>query len=256
VPGRGLVSGSAAGAVLWDLDPPWVLERVVGAIDSPAPFMDRVQALDWSPDGKLLAAGGGEPSRGGELKVIRAQDGGIAREFPDPHTDAVLGVEFSPDGRFIATASADKFVKVFDLESGKLVKAFEGHTNQVLGVSWRSDGRLLASGGADNAVKVWDFESGEQRRTIGGFGKQVAGIEFLAWNSSVASASADGTVRIHNAESGAGEKSLGAGGYLHALALTPGGRLIAAGGHEGKLFIWDGKEGKLLHTLEPPGAGK
>ena len=67
----------------------------------------------------------------------------------------------------LATCGADKFVKVFEVPSGKFLKSFEGHTHHVLDVGWKADGKLLASAGADNVVKVWDYEKGEQVRTIG-----------------------------------------------------------------------------------------
>ena len=38
----------------------------------------------------------------------------------------------------LATASADKFVKVWEVPSAKFVKSFEGHTHHVLDVAWRA----------------------------------------------------------------------------------------------------------------------
>ena len=46
----------------------------------------------------------------------------------------MLGVDFSPEGNLIASCGADKFVKVFEVRSGKFVRSFEGHTHHVLGV--------------------------------------------------------------------------------------------------------------------------
>src|SRR5690606_18653551 len=109
---------------------------------------DRVTALDFSPAGDLLATGGGAPSRGGELKLWNVATGQLEREILDAHSDTVLAIEFSPDGKYLATCGADRFMKVFEVASGTLVKAFEGHTHHVLGVSWRADGRLLVTSGA------------------------------------------------------------------------------------------------------------
>ncbi|HWH75817.1 MAG TPA: hypothetical protein VNT76_00545, partial [Candidatus Binatus sp.] len=65
-----LVSGGADGSsIIWDLRPGWTLEQTIGTGDASSGIIDRVNALRFSPDGKLLATGGGEPTRGGEIKI-------------------------------------------------------------------------------------------------------------------------------------------------------------------------------------------
>ena len=71
--------------------------------------------------------------------------GKVTSEIKNGHSDTVFGVCFSPDGTKLATCGADKFVKVFEIPSGKFIKAFEGHTHHVLDVGWKFDGKLLAS---------------------------------------------------------------------------------------------------------------
>ena len=85
--------------------------------------MFRVLALDFSPDGGLLAAGGGEPSRSGEVKVWEVGKGLLGRSLPALHSDTVFALRFSPDGTKLATASADKFLKVTNVADGKLVRS-------------------------------------------------------------------------------------------------------------------------------------
>src|SRR5213078_2004123 len=66
-----LVSGGAdRSAVIWDLNPGWTLERTIGAGDASSPISDRVNALRFSPGGKRLPPGGGEPTRGGDIKIF------------------------------------------------------------------------------------------------------------------------------------------------------------------------------------------
>ena len=60
-------------------------------------------------------------------------DGKLAKNFAEVHSDSVLGLEFSKDGKYIASASADKFVKVTDIATGKVVHSFEGHTHHATG---------------------------------------------------------------------------------------------------------------------------
>ena len=99
-----LLSGSAdKGAFVWNAEPGWSLERTIGNIEDATILADRVMALDFNTDGSLLVAGGGVPSRSGEVKVFSTADGSLMRSLPEPHTDGVLGVRFSPDGSMIAS---------------------------------------------------------------------------------------------------------------------------------------------------------
>ena len=185
------------------------------------------------PDGKLLASGSGEPSRGGELKIWNVADGTLAREIADAHSDTIFGLDFSPDGKYLASCGADKFVKVFDLASGKLAKAFEGHTHHVLTVAWQSQGRVLASGGADNVIKVWNFETGEQLRTIGGFAKEVTAVAFVGTGDETISCTGDKLVHLYQTDNGKKVRDFGgASDFMYAAAITPDGKLLVAGGQD------------------------
>lgn len=251
--GRGLASAGVDGkAIVWNLAPEWKLERTIGSIDGGV-FVDRVLAVAFSADGKLLAAGGGEASRSGELKLFNVADGSLVKDFVDPHSDTILAVAFSRDGSLVATASSDKFVKVWNVADGKLLRPFEGHTHHVLGVAWHARGKILASSGADNVVKVWNLETGEQARTIPGFGKHVTSIQFLGASDLFATSSGDQNVRLHNATNGGAVRTFGgAPDYVNAVAGTPDGNLVAAGGQDGVLRIYNGQNGQLIREVRPP----
>ena len=52
----------------------------------------------------------------------------------------------APAGRLLASASDDETVRLWDVQSGRLVRTLEGHTGSVESVAFAPDGRLLASG--------------------------------------------------------------------------------------------------------------
>jgi WD40 repeat protein len=248
----GLVSGASDGGLfVWDLDPSWDLERVIGSPDNPSDFVDRVTALDFSPDGLLLAAGSGEPSRGGELKILRVEDGSVVHNLPTAHSDTIFAVEFSPSGKFVASGGADKFLKVFAVDSGDLVRSFEGHTHHVLGVSWKAESKVVASSGGDAVIKVWDVETGDQLRTIQGFGKQVTALQFISFSPNTIACSGDASVRQHNTDDGKQNRNFeGSANYLYAVDVSADGRIVASGGYASVLRIWDAESGKVLLTFE------
>ncbi len=250
----GLISGSADKTTnVWELSPGWTLERTIGDINDPSVLINRVAAVDFSSDGKLLAVGGGVPSRNGEIKIFNVADGSLVTSIPEAHTDCVFGVEFSPDGKYIASASADKYVRTFDVGTGQQVMQFEGHTNYVLGVSWRSNGRVLASCGADNQIKVWNAQTGDRIRDIAGFNKQVTAVQFIGQTQFLMSCSGDNIVRMINSDNGGAQRNFGgAVDFMYSIDVTPDSQIVISGGYDSVLRIWNGANAQVLHAIEPP----
>lgn len=248
-----LISGSEdQRAIVWDLRPTWSLARLIGTGDQDSPIADRVNALDFSPDGQVLATASGEPTRSGEVKLWSVSDGTLQRAFTNVHSDAVLSLDFSSDGKFLASSSADRFVRVVEVATGKVVKAFEGHTSYVLGVAWKRDTRTLASAGADKVIKVWDFVSGERKKNIEGAEKEVTAIAFVGATGEAVAASGDSQVRLVR-ENGEKVRSFdGATEFMNTVAVTPDGMTVVAGGQDGMMYVWDGSNGKKLATFGPP----
>src|SRR6185436_8229461 len=190
--------------------------------------------------------GGGEPTRGGEIKIWNVADGKLSQEFNNVHSDAVFALDFSPDGKFLASGAADKFVRVIDLASGKIAKSFEGHTHHVLGVAWKRDGRTLASAGADNVVKTWDPVSGEKRKNIEGWGKEVTSIAFVGDTDQIMASCGDGRVRIVKAD-GAAVREWNAGGdFVLCAAASADGSIVISGGQDGYFKVWNGANGAAI----------
>lgn len=244
--GKYIASGSFQEVILWDAATGQLRVRFTG-------YADRVVSLDFSHDSKLLATGGGAPTEDGEIKVYEVPSGKPLLDIKNGHSDTVYGVCFSPDDKMLATCAADKFVKTWEIPSGKFVKAFEGHTHHVLDVGWTPDGKLLASAGADNVVKVWNFEKGEQERTINAHTKQVTRLVFVGKKNEFLTCSGDQSVRKFRTDGGNAGNYAGGTDFLYAVGVSSDGSIVAAGGQEGVVRLYDAG-GKLLKTLAPPGA--
>ena len=247
LPGGDLVSTARDGAaVVWNLAPEWKLERTIGTGEAKSPLTDRVNALAFSRDGKLLATGSGEPSRGGAISLWDATTGALVRDLPKIHSDAVLGLDFSPDGKFLASGAADKMARVTDLATGQVARTFEGHTHHVLAVSWSLDGRTLATAGADNLVKVWDAASGEKKKNIEGYEKEVTAVRFAGASGTLLTSSGDNRVRLVALDGKEVRAFPEVADFMQAAAVTADGQLILAGGQDGVLRVWNAADGKVL----------
>ncbi len=234
--------------------PEWQMTASLGGSEDggESVFVDRVVSLAFSPDGSLLAAGGGEASRSGQLTLWNVADAALVREFPNAHSDTVYGIEFSPDGKFLASAAADKFVKVFNVASGEFVRAFEGHTHHVMDVSWKGDGTALASAGADNAIKVWNVETGEQARTIATYTRQVTSLQFVGMQDLFVSSSGDKRVFFHTASNGQPAREFkGCTDYVYRAATNPDGTLVVSGGEDGSVRVWNAADAAEIVTFAP-----
>ena len=249
------ISGAAdRSVVIWDLRAEWKLDRVIGTGDANSPLIDRVNTVKFSPDGGSLATGGGEPTRSGEIKLWDVATGHWMKSFTNVHSDAVFGLDFSPDGKYLASGAADKFVKVVELATAKVVRQFEGHTHHVLGVSWNRNERTLASAGADNVVKIWDFVNGEKKKNIAGFDKEVTAISFVGYTDQALAVSGDSKVRLVREDGNEVRSFAGANDFVESAAVTPDGKIVIAGGQDSVLRVWDGTNGKLIASFPPPDA--
>ena len=252
--GRIIASVKDKAPVVWSAAQTWTLARTIGTGDEKSPIVNRVLSLAFSADGKRLVTGGGSPSRSGELKVWNTADGTLVREIKPSHSDTVVSLALSPDGKSIATASSDKFVKVFDFTTGKLIKSLAGHTHYVLGVSWRPDGRMIASSGMDKAVKLWNWPAGEMVKSNEGYNNEVTSVHYLGVEGQLLTSAADPRVRSLKPDGTNLKDFTGMKGFMFTAAATPDGRTILGGGQDSVLRVWNAETGKSLFNLEPPKA--
>ncbi|WP_417744400.1 c-type cytochrome domain-containing protein [Rosistilla oblonga] len=228
----------------------WGQERMIGSPTGESPFSDRVLTVDIDPTGKWLVTGGGEPSRSGEVQIWNLADGSLVRTFENPHTDTVLCARFSPDGKTLATSSSDRMIKLWDIETGKLLKTLEGHTHHVNSIAWNVNNRQLSSASADATVKIWDVSTGQAKRTIGGLSGELTRLVYVGRDDRVGFVSGDNHFRVYRTDNGGRETNAKvAEGYLYALASNREGTLFVLGGADGNAKIVD-KAGKETQKYE------
>jgi WD40 repeat protein len=121
-----------------------------------------------------------------------------------------MAVAFTPDGRSALSGGADTVLRLWDLDSAKEVRRFEGHSTVIWSVAISPDGRraLSAGGcrsrgdgfyvpaGVDQEVRLWDVQTGKEIHGLEGHTSSVMGVLFLPSGRRAVSGGSDKTVRL------------------------------------------------------------
>ena len=64
--------------------------------------------------------------------------------------------------RPIATASGDRTVRLWDVNTGGPLRTLTGHTGWVRSAAFSPDGMTIVSGSYDRTARLWDAATGER----------------------------------------------------------------------------------------------
>jgi serine/threonine protein kinase len=160
----------------------------------------------------------------------------------DAHDSAVQSLAFAMSGSrpVLASGSADKTLKMWNLETLDKMRTYRGHRDYVTAVALSSGGRDVASASLDGKIRIWSARSNRLTRSLSGHDGKANAIAFAPSGDVLASGGADGKVRVWDFKKSRTPKTLPShAGDITALAFSPGGQHIASAGDDGLVRVWD-----------------
>ncbi len=224
---------------------------------SAARIIDSTGIVQWvalSPDHRLLAAAGAD----GTLRLWNVAAAGhpslVGTVVKADSQHPLYVAAFSPDGRVLAAAGAGDVVRLWNVSDPArprpLGTPLTGPASTIYSVAFSPDGKTLAAGSADKTVRLWDVSDPAHGAPLGGpltvpkGGSSVQSVVFSPDGSTLAAGTAGGTVCLWNVADPrrpavfAGMPLTGPALAVSGVAISPGGRLLAAASQDKKVWLW------------------
>lgn len=225
---------------MWEAKSGRVVKRLKGHTGA-------VLGVAFSADSTRLVSG----SRDGSLAVWAVPSGVPLGTCPVAHSKGVTCVDFEPGGT-VASGGKDGCVKIWRVTPGgsiSLLHSLLAHSAEINAVSFSPDGRSLASGSDDCSAKIWDAEKGAlllttprpQPACLGGI-EGPASPSAPSGESHLMQEETPGKSREFR-----GGRAAGHWHYVASVAFSRDGKLLATGGWDKTLQVWDVETAELVH---------
>lgn len=167
------------------------------------------------------------------------------------HSNTVMCAAFSPDGRLLATGGLDGAVKIWDVASRTNLTTLRVTSNEVWCVAFTPDGQRLMTGSRDS-VEQWNTGTWQVCATFPGELAAISktGTVMATSESSPFYWAPAGPVRLWNSRSGQLLHTFDQPGRV--LGLSSDGGVLAIGGSNNGVSLWDTTTGKLIRDLATP----
>jgi len=190
-------------------------------------------AVSISYDGRRLAVG---TQLGAE--ILDTVSGKVVKTLVSHETNGFSKVAISPDGFKVATQMSRGPLRIWDIDSGKLIREIDLESQQVSQMVFGPDNQTLAVGGFDHVINVWDTAPGERKWQLNGHEGIIRGLAFSGDGSKLASGDDANSAKVwdlvegrelHSFRSSGPNFVAGTRATFFGVCFSPDGKRLATG---------------------------
>jgi len=181
------------------------------------------------------------------------------------HNDGVTSCAFSTEGNLLVSASADKKLRVWNVQTGECLRVFEGHTDRVTACAFSPDGQFIVSASKDTTLRQWDIYSAAtihiftgHRQTVNGCaitpdGRYLLSVSGGHLGMKMYDRESDNSFRLWNLETKICEHIFDFPEKIYsridACAVSYDGKLAVTGDSDNNLRLWDLDSKQCIYTV-------
>ncbi|KAL3421672.1 vegetative incompatibility protein het-e-1 [Phlyctema vagabunda] len=133
-------------------------------------------------------------------------------------------------------------INIYNIQNSVVEKQLRGHTDAIMWAGFSPNDKFIASVAWDGTVRIWDTTTGDTKHVLGSFGGQMWAGAFSPDSTHFAFSlgSPKTVIFVYSIGTGAEvSRSQDINRWVRTFDWSPDGSLLAAGGDDGQVFIWD-----------------
>jgi WD40 repeat protein/uncharacterized caspase-like protein len=202
-----------------------------------------VLGLAFSPDSRQLATA----SINGEVKIWDVSSG---REVQSQSYggDQLHAIMFSDDAKWLAAAGTGQVIHLLDL-SNEQTRNLPRNESEITSLVFLPGSSLIASAGTDKTIRIWDAARGTLVKALQPLGEQINALAVSPRGDMLAAGTDGGTVELIKLDNAERQTLPGHSHEIFNVAFSRDGSVLAAGGQDQNIRLWDPATGREVQTL-------